>query len=68
MRGASRLKGIPGVIVQGRYDLLCPPKSAYALHEAWPGSRLKFMEDAGHCMTEPGVANAMAEAVRELTS
>jgi proline iminopeptidase len=68
LREASKLKGIPGVIVQGRYDLLCPPKSAYALHEAWPGSRLQIMEDAGHCMSEPGVASAMADAVREFTS
>ena len=68
LRGASKLKGIPGVMVQGRYDLLCPPKSAYALHEAWPGSRLQIMEDAGHCMSEPGVAAAMADAVRDLIS
>jgi proline iminopeptidase len=68
LRGASKLKGIPGVMVQGRYDLLCPPKNAYALHEAWPGSRLQIMENAGHCMSEPGVAPAMADAVRELIS
>jgi proline iminopeptidase len=68
LRGASKLNGIPGVMVQGRYDLLCPPKSAYALHEAWPGSRLQIIENAGHCMSEPGVAAAMANAVRELTS
>ena len=63
---ACRLKGIPGVIVQGRYDLLCPPRAAYALSEAWPGCRLQMMESAGHCMSEPGVAEAMAEAVRKL--
>jgi proline iminopeptidase len=63
---ADRLKGIPGVIVQGRYDLLCPPRAAYALCEAWPDCRLQMMESAGHCMSEPGVAEAMAEAVRKL--
>jgi proline iminopeptidase len=63
---APRLNGIPGVIVQGRYDLLCPPKTAYALSEAWPGCRLQMMEKAGHCMSEPGVADAMAAAVKEL--
>jgi len=66
LRDAGRLEGIPGVIVQGRYDLLCPPKSAYALQQAWPICRLRFMEGAGHCMSEPGVADAMAEAVRAL--
>lgn len=63
---AARLKGIPGVIVQGRYDLLCPPKNAYALAEVWTECRLQIMENAGHCMSEPGVAEAMAEAVRAL--
>jgi proline iminopeptidase len=67
LRDAGQLAGIPGVIVQGRYDLLCPPKSACALHAAWPKSRLTIIEDAGHDMGEPGVAAAMAEAVRELT-
>jgi proline iminopeptidase len=66
LREATRLKGIPGVIVQGRYDLLCPPKNAYALAQVWPDCRLQIMENAGHCMSEPGVAKAMAEAVRAL--
>ena len=63
LREATQLKGIPGVIVQGRYDLLCPPISAYALTEVWKDCRLQIMENAGHCMSEPGVAEAMAEAV-----
>jgi len=67
LREARRLKGIPGAIVQGRYDLLCPPKNAYALSEAWPDCRLQIMENVGHCMSEPGVAEAMTEAVRTLT-
>lgn len=66
LREASRLNGIPGVIVQGRYDLLCPPKNAYALQQAWRGCELQLMESAGHCMSEPGVAEAMTEAVRAL--
>jgi proline iminopeptidase len=64
LRDAGQLADIPGVIVQGRYDLLCPPKSAYALKQAWPACRLQIMESAGHCMSEPGVAEAMTEAVR----
>jgi proline iminopeptidase len=66
LRDAGRLKGIPGVIVQGRYDLLCPPKSAYALLEAWPDGRLQILEGVGHDMSEPGVTEAMAAAVRAL--
>ncbi len=67
LREATRLKGIPGVIVQGRYDLLCPPKNAFALSEAWPECRLQMMETAGHCMSEPGVAAAMTDAVAALS-
>ena len=63
---AARLKGIPGVIVQGRYDLLCPPKNAFALTQVWTDCRLQIMDNAGHCMSEPGVTEAMAEAMREL--
>jgi proline iminopeptidase len=66
LREAGRLADIPGVIVQGRYDLLCPPKSAYALQQAWPACRLQMLESVGHCMSEPGVADAMTEAVRAL--
>jgi proline iminopeptidase len=63
---ARRLRGIPGHIVQGRYDLLCPPKSAYDLTRAWPDCRLQIIEGAGHDMGEPGVAAAMAEALSRL--
>jgi proline iminopeptidase len=63
---ACRLKGIPGHIVQGRYDLLCPPKSAHDLTQAWPDCRLQIIEAAGHDMGEPGVAAAMAEALNRL--
>jgi proline iminopeptidase len=66
LRGAKRLAGIPGAIIQGRYDLLCPPKSAEAIAEAWPGCRLTLMEKAGHAMTEAGVMEAMYEAARTL--
>ncbi len=66
LRDAGRLKGIPGVIVQGRYDLLCPPKTAYALSQAWGNCRLEIIDRAGHAITEPGVMEAMAAAVRDL--
>lgn len=66
--GAGKLKGIPGIIVQGRYDLLCPPQNAHALKQVWPDCRLQFIENAGHCISEPGVAEAIANGVRALAS
>ena len=62
---AHSLKGIPGTIVQGRYDLLCPPQNAYALAAAWPDARLEIIDNAGHAMTEPGVSAAMRRAIAE---
>lgn len=61
--GASRLGSIPGVIVQGRYDLLCPPRAAFELAKRWPGCRLEIMPGAGHAMTEAGVFEAMKRAI-----
>ncbi len=66
LRDAGALEGIPGHIVQGRYDLLCPPRSAYALTEAWRDCRLEIIEGAGHDMSERGIAPAMAEALNRL--
>lgn len=68
LRDAHKLRGIPGVIVQGRYDLLCPPKTAYALAEAWESCRLNIVDKAGHAITEPGVMDALTAAVDELAS
>lgn len=65
--GASRLAPIPGVIVQGRYDLLCPPRAAYELARRWPGARLEIVPRAGHAITEPGVAEAMKRAIDKLS-
>jgi proline iminopeptidase len=61
--GASRLGSIPGVIVQGRYDLLCPPRAAFELARRWLGCRLEIMPGAGHAMTEAGVFEAMKRAI-----
>jgi proline iminopeptidase len=62
IRDAGKLAGIPGVIVQGRYDAVCPPTTAYELHQAWPGSELKLIEGAGHAVTDPGVLAALRVA------
>ena len=54
-----RLRKIPGVIVQGRYDVVCPMTSAWDLHRAWPEAKLIVVPDAGHSMTEPGTRHAL---------
>lgn len=56
---ASALQGIPGTIVHGRYDIVCPLNNALSLHKAWPGSELHIIRDAGHSSTEPGIINAL---------
>ena len=53
---------IPGVIVQGRYDVICPPHTAAALAGCWPGAELVVIDDAGHALSEPGITSALIEA------
>jgi proline iminopeptidase len=66
--GRRAPRGLPGVIVQGRYDLLCPPATSFALAEAWPDARVEMVEGAGHAMTEPGVMAAMSAAIDEIAA
>ncbi len=66
LKNMGRLSGIPGVIVQGRYDLLCPPHQAFAISRAWPGCELQIVEAAGHSASEPGVFEALSAAVSQL--
>ena len=68
LRNAGRLRGIPGRIVQGRYDLLCPPTAAAAIARAWPGSQLTIVPGTGHAGTEPPIRNALTAAVRQLAA
>ena len=65
LANAKRIAGIPGVIVQGRYDLVCPPQSAWDLHKAWPDSRIEFIPDAGHAADERGIVAALVAATEE---
>ncbi|MEO5774306.1 MAG: prolyl aminopeptidase [Sphingomicrobium sp.] len=62
LRGAERLRGIPGVIVQGRYDCCTPPRAAWALHKAWPEAELNIVPDGGHLFSEPGVLDGLIRA------
>lgn len=59
---AGRLDGIPGVIVHGRYDLICPLRSAWELAAAWPDASLEIIADAGHAAFEPGIVQALVAA------
>ena len=59
---AGRLNGIPGVIVHGRYDAICPLENAWELHHAWPGSELSIIADAGHSAAESGTRSRLVEA------
>lgn len=65
LRGVERIRHLPVVIVQGRYDVVCPPATAYRLHQAWPESQLKIVEDAGHAALEPGIAAALVAATEQ---
>jgi proline iminopeptidase len=65
---AEKLKGIPGAIVQGRYDLLCPPATSHALAARWPDAELRIMEGAGHTLYDPGVRNAVMKAIADVAT
>lgn len=59
-----KMAHLPCVIVQGRYDVVCPAKTAYELHRAWPGSELVIVPDAGHAVTEAGIVEALVRATQ----
>ena len=59
---ADRLRDIPGVIVHGRYDIVCPVANAWELHRAWPRASLEIVGDAGHSAAEPGIAAVLRRA------
>ena len=65
LRDAHRLKGIPGVIAHGRYDVVCPAQNAWDLHKAWPGSRLEFAPLSGHSAFEPQLTDILVRATDE---
>ncbi|EHQ51333.1 proline iminopeptidase [Ectothiorhodospira sp. PHS-1] len=66
LRDAHRLAEIPGYIIHGRYDVVCPVDQAWALHRAWPGAELTIVPDAGHSASEPGIAQALVGATQAL--
>ena len=62
LRHVDRIRKIPAVIVQGRYDVVCPLRSAWDLHRAWPEADLRIVQDAGHSAFEPGILHELVEA------
>ncbi len=62
LQDAHKLAGIPGIIVHGRYDVICPLENAWELHQRWPDSRLQIIADAGHSAAEPATRVALVEA------
>jgi proline iminopeptidase len=62
LENIGRLRHIPSVIVQGRYDVVCPMASAWQLHRAWPEAELVIVPDAGHSAFEPGILEALVAA------
>ncbi|NHN78799.1 prolyl aminopeptidase [Azotobacter chroococcum] len=66
LRDMPKIAHLPGVIVHGRYDVVCPLDNAWALHRAWPNSELQIVRDAGHAAGEPGITDALVRATDEL--
>lgn len=64
----DRFRHIPAIIIQGRYDMVCPPISAYELHTAWPEADFRIIPDAGHAAFEPGIAAALIAATESFKS
>src|SRR6185503_14960104 len=58
----DRIRDVPAIIVQGRYDVVCPIRSAWDLHRAWPKAELRIIPDAGHSISEPGIIDALVGA------
>jgi proline iminopeptidase len=68
LRDVDRIRDIPGAIVQGRYDVVCPMRSAWDLHRAWPEANLIVVPDAGHSAFEPGITAALRAATDAFAS
>ena len=63
---AEKLNGIPGIIIHGRYDIVCPLDNATALHKVWPDAELQIIRDAGHSSHEPSIVDALVKATNDM--
>jgi len=66
LNNMPKIAHIPGIIVHGRYDLICPLENAWALHQAWPSSELQIIREAGHSAGEPGITDALIRATKQM--
>ena len=66
IENAHKLKDIRGIIVHGRYDVVCPLDNAFALHQAWPTAELQIIRDAGHSSMEPSIVDALVRATDQI--
>ncbi|NOX42793.1 MAG: prolyl aminopeptidase [Gammaproteobacteria bacterium] len=67
LQDAPVLDGIPGFIIHGRYDVVCPIESAWVLNKAWQGSELDIISNAGHSASEPGIVDALVRATQKMS-
>jgi proline iminopeptidase len=65
LENIDKIRHIPGFIVQGRYDVVCPARSAWDLHKAWPEAKFNIIADSGHAASEPGTRSALIRAADE---
>jgi proline iminopeptidase len=68
LRDAGRLAEIPGIIVHGRYDMVCPVENALALGRVWPGAEFRIIRDAGHSASEPAIIDALIRGVESVVA
>lgn len=66
IKNAHKLRDVPGIIVHGRYDMVCPLDNAFALGKAWPGADLRIIREAGHSASEPAIVDALIRGVEEV--
>ena len=68
LRDRHRIAHLPAVIVQGRYDMVCPPQSAWELACGWDAAELRLVPASGHALTEPRIAAELVRATDELAA
>ena len=65
INNVKKFSNVPGIIIQGRYDMVCPPNSAYRLHNAWSKSDLNLIDFSGHAMSEPKISQELIKATEK---
>jgi len=66
LKGMPKIAHLPGIIVHGRYDLICPLENAWEVHQAWENSELHIIREAGHAAAEPGITDALIRATNQM--